>query len=544
MALLPAQKIRSMILRDALVALSLANLLLFNLWARALDSAGNYSRDDALPALAVALDTLAIAAVLFCGARLAERFGGWLRELARVSFLLSWLVVANVARLKLSGLILGSVGHSLSLLVAAAAVAAALVIFVRFKREVIALGVKLALVFSPFVPMTFAQAAWQWRKEKRALTVTNESALSLAQKRHHRVVWIVFDELDQRAAFLRRPSDVALPELDGLRAQSWHAENAYPPSKWTMTAIPSLLTGDIVCSLDPTADANDPALKMAGAFKGVPASRIATVFRTAQEQGFRVGVVGWYHPYCHTFAADVARCEDARTLIAERLGLWGQMKRALASDEMIASLPLGYRLLVERRRETRRITHGAEFHLLIYQEVLKAAKQLIIDPSIDLAFVHFPVPHLPVIFNRQTGETTALGEGSYFDNLALVDRTVGELRRALEEAGMWDETTVLMMSDHWWRTDAYDFVLKGNLQAEERPFASLPFDPRVPFLLKLAGVQRESVYDKPFNTVLVRDLVVALLRGELREHEEVDRWFDRKAAGQEQSPYLYLYVCN
>ncbi|MFH4201870.1 hypothetical protein WAJ61_20965, partial [Acinetobacter baumannii] len=89
---------------------------------------------------------------------------------------------------------------------------------------------------------------------------------------------------------------------------------------------------------------------------------------------------------------------------------------------------------------------------------------------------------------------------------------------------MWDETTVLMMSDHWWRTDAYDFFLKGNLQAEERPFASLPFDPRVPFLLKLAGVQRESVYDKPFNTVLVRDLVVALLRGELREHEEVDRW--------------------
>ncbi|MFH4234125.1 hypothetical protein WAJ75_24275, partial [Acinetobacter baumannii] len=75
--------------------------------------------------------------------------------------------------------------------------------------------------------------------------------------------------------------------------------------------------------------------------------------------------------------------------------------------------------------KTRRITHGAEFHLLIYQEVLKAAKQLIIDPSIDLAFVHFPVPHLPVIFSRQTGETTALGEGSYFDNLALVDRTVG-----------------------------------------------------------------------------------------------------------------------
>lgn len=548
MALLPPQKVgvKSALLRDALVALSLANLLLLSQWIKSLDSAVNYSHDDALPAPVISFDVLIVAALLFCGARLARRSGGWLLELARISFLLLLLVPVNVLRLRLGAVSGESSNHVLPLFapLAALAIALFLLAFSRFKRELLALGTKVTLLFSPFVLVTFGQAAWQWRKEGRPSAANTAGILPAAQKRRQRVVWIVFDELDQRATFLLRPSSVALPELDDLRARSWHAENAYPPNRLTMMAIPSLLTGKIVCSLDPTAGASGPSLKMAGEFKGVPVSETATVFKRARELGFRVGVVGWYHPYCRSFAADVERCEDARTLVAKHLGLWGQMKHALASDEMIASLPLGYRLLNRRKTKARRIPYGPELHLLIYQEVMQEAKSLIVDRNVDLAFVHFPIPHLPEIFDRRTGEATASGEGSYFDNLALVDRTVGELRRVLENAGLWDETSLLLMSDHWWRIDAYDFFFKGDLRAEERPFASLPLDARVPFLLKLAGAGGGRSYDKPFNTVLAHDLVLALLRDELRHPEDVDRWFDEKASAQAKDPFFYLYVCK
>ena len=49
-----------------------------------------------------------------------------------------------------------------------------------------------------------------------------------------RVVWIVFDELDYRLSFPDRPSNLAMPHFDQLRAESIFAANAIPPANNTL----------------------------------------------------------------------------------------------------------------------------------------------------------------------------------------------------------------------------------------------------------------------------------------------------------------------
>ena len=58
------------------------------------------------------------------------------------------------------------------------------------------------------------------------------------------------------------------------------------------------------------------------------------------------------------------------------------------------------------------------------------AETLIRDQSIDFVFIHLPVPHPPGIYDRRAGHQRPTG--TYIDNLALADRTLGDLMRILD----------------------------------------------------------------------------------------------------------------
>jgi hypothetical protein len=97
------------------------------------------------------------------------------------------------------------------------------------------------------------------------------------------------------------------------------------------------------------------------------------------------------------------------------------------------------------------------------------------------------------------------------DGAALTDLNLGELRREMEGAGVWNDTTVIISSDHWYR-EANE--MDGKM------------DHRVPFMIKLSGQTTGATYDRPFNTVLTQDLMLAILRGEVSTPQHVTRWLD------------------
>jgi arylsulfatase A-like enzyme len=133
------------------------------------------------------------------------------------------------------------------------------------------------------------------------------------------------------------------------------------------------------------------------------------------------------------------------------------------------------------------------------------------------------------IYNRRGRNFDLSGARDYFDNLALVDRTVGELRAALEKAGLWDRTALLITADHGFRPDAWRG--RTGWTAEFDRLTAGGASLTVPLILKLPGRPAHAGFDAPISNVVSADLVLAVLSGEVATAAQATDWLDRHAAG-------------
>jgi arylsulfatase A-like enzyme len=114
---------------------------------------------------------------------------------------------------------------------------------------------------------------------------------------------------------------------------------------------------------------------------------------------------------------------------------------------------------------------------------------------------------------------------NYFDNLLLVDRTIGEIRSALEMAKLWDQTTLLITSDHPLRINTYRSGPEWDKE-QENAIARAP-DRYVPYMLKLAAQTQGLRYSKPFTTLVTKELMFAILSGKIVSYEDAVKWFEQ-----------------
>ena len=99
--------------------------------------------------------------------------------------------------------------------------------------------------------------------------------------------------------------------------------------------------------------------------------------------------------------------------------------------------------------------------------------------------LHWNIPHLPGIYNREMNHITWDGASNYFDNLELVDAAIGEVRAAMTAAGLWDDTSIIVTSDHPLRASVWEPT--NEWTTEEASLAAQRRSKTVPFLIKLAG---------------------------------------------------------
>jgi arylsulfatase A-like enzyme len=326
----------------------------------------------------------------------------------------------------------------------------------------------------------------------------------------------VFDEMDGPLAFPRRPRTVRLPELDQLRAEALSAENAHSPAGKTLRAMPALITGRLV-SEAAVVDPSELNLTFAESAEAVPWSVQPNVFSRAREAGYNTALSGWYHPYCRILGHTVTQCtnRDARsTLLASaREQLLSLVDCVPFASRLLGWEPPWFELSVPDARQR-------------YWAVLEDAKRWATDPDLGLILLHWAFPHRPILYDRHRASLEPTDRSNYFDNLILVDRTVGELRRAMQRAGIWDSTVVLVTADHGFRSRF--FTTTSPKWPPEENAALVGADGlQVPFILKLGG-QRDAIrYEPPFNTVLTHDLLLALLRREVSSPASVVSWLDR-----------------
>jgi hypothetical protein len=330
-----------------------------------------------------------------------------------------------------------------------------------------------------------------------------------------RVVWIIFDELSEAIAFANRPPGLELPNFDRLRAQSFYATAAESPASSTLDAIPSLLLGQQVHAVP-----HGPS-ELEIQWLGHPASAwssLPNVFDSARRLGFDTALVGWYHPYGRILNHSLTRCYWTAAWLLPGVEEPSMPESFAASAWHRARLQSDALPLIHRFRGLPARKHQREQALEHLEYLRDSAIKLAADPSIGLVFIHLPVPHPPAVYNRVRQELTVDGARGYLDSVALADLTFAAIRRHMEETRVWDDTSILVSSDHSWRPSMWRDEREWNQEDET---ASPSNSVKIPFLLKLPGQTTPVRYQDRFNTVLSSRIVTAILAGELRASDEI-----------------------
>jgi len=502
--------------RDAGVALSLANLCFLPAWYILLNP-GHYSyyhwqnNPGYTEFIALAADILGLAIIFWLSVVLLrvfksprwEKLGRW-AFLAILTIPFTAIFHEHAASTWLyKHKLLGGLSVVLLLLL--------LWLIIRRTALIARIAYTGVLVLLPFVVVNFSSALWlRWKHAPDAEKFLDRAAPPMKQsKRGPHVLWILFDEMDQRATFEIRPQGVELPELDRLRGESVFSERAYPPAGVTLVSAPALITGRLVASATPV---NPRELQLGFAdHTDQDWGTVSTVFSAAREAGFKTALVGWYHPYCRVLGATLDFCKWEPTVfqgnpVRGEVNLLGSMSEW--ARNALYGIPFTFRILRPRYDRVKRLEHIDD-----YTSLLQSARGIWADPELSLTLLHFPVPHHPWIYDRQKQALSAESDSTYFDNLVLVDQTLGELRRSLQDANMWESSILLVSSDHWWR---------------DAPTVNGRRDHRVPFILKMPGQREGRVFSREFNTVITHDLLLAILKSEVSNADEALRWLERQ----------------
>lgn len=442
-----------------LVALSLANLLLVRIWTELLG-------ERAAPAppvwCAAALVNLLLFTVLIWAAnRWGSRAGRALLAVAIVALVAKELALsaghgavgwkATAAGVMESGLRRGWLWP-------VALLGLALLTWVAWRTRQVAWTATVLVVLSPIVLVTAGRASWQTLARPPAVKAVTQSANAAASG--PRVVWIIFDELDERVAFSQRPAGLHLPALDAFRAESIVFRQAISPSNSTVMSIPAML---------------------------------GQVF---ERPGIRAGLVGWYLPYCQDYGSRLASCQA-----------WA-MDRQLNSysNELGKVMREQWRSLFESSLYSLfGQSLAMEAHARTVVEMEQAAARLAARRDLNLVFLHLPTPHAPYIYDAVRRDLSATNQDArgYLGNLQLADRVFAGIRASLTASGLWSQTHVLVSGDHGFR-QAYKIGYSRE-------------DLHVPFMWKPTGEVKPRQFDQRFETGRTALLISRLLEGENAE---------------------------
>ena len=132
------------------------------------------------------------------------------------------------------------------------------------------------------------------------------------------------------------------------------------------------------------------------------------------------------------------------------------------------------------------------------------------------------------IYNRREQSFHLAGALDYFDNVALVDRTVAEIRLAIEQAGLSDRTALLLTADHGLRPGAWIGRMGWTGELDRMTGRQPPST--VPFILKLPGQDRAVEVERSFSNVAAGDLALAVLEGKVATTPEAAAWMNQRAS--------------
>jgi hypothetical protein len=326
---------------------------------------------------------------------------------------------------------------------------------------------------------------------------------------HRRVVWLLFDEMSYDQVFAHRFPGLDLPNLDHLRAQSVTFSNMQPSGYFTEQIIPSLFLGKpIVDTRSTTSGSLLYQTTSHGPWTALDGS--ATLFGDAKRQGWTTGISGDYNPYCRILRDQLDSCWMRLIVFGDHLSrdksTWGN----LAAPVQAAAA-----------RALHQPFEPAPTQAEILSGMITSARQLIADETIDFAFVHLYLPHPPGFYDRKTRHV-AIG-GSYIDNLALADRSLGDLLQALNQTRSADQTTLIVSSDHSWRVGIWRDGF-GWTKEDEQASNHGHFDPRPTLIVRFPNQTAPAEIPQPVPLLAMHDMIGRMMAGQIADPQQLKVW--------------------
>ncbi len=495
--------------RNYRISLSFANLVYLRAWADLIP----FNLDDlynrkTMPGFhvyfALVGDVLALSLLIFAVLMLVPRMPFWMRRCLPLAAIVALGIALSFLRAHFLHYVSGRVAAAFL----AAVFLAAAVLSIRFSSLTARLIQGLALAATPCLAVTFV-APLYYLSRPSPLPADPPLAQRLPGTPRFRVLWIVFDDWDQRLTF--ENPDIAtmppLPALVSLASRSFAASRALavlspePVAEMaTSNAIPSLLYGQVVVN----SATDDPAtrrVQFAGSDETVVFGQGDSIFARIHANGWNSAAAGWYLPYCRVFNPQLTDCywdvryDQATSAAASPFQAAVDETRMLFETEMFS--PFG-RSLVDAR------------HFEEYGALLSAAIRYAADPTLAFAFVHFNVPHAPFFYNPKLGRWGRKGhpDDLYVDGLKWVDQAVGDIVSSVNRAGLDSKTAIILSSDH-----------------PARLVAST--DPHVPFIVHLPAEEIGLPSRREFSVLGTADLVVAIARGDVQTPYDAEKFLIR-----------------
>jgi hypothetical protein len=415
----------------------------------------------------------------------------------------------------------------------------------KWHRHVLPACIGLMMALSPLAPIMYAQGVYH------SIAHDGEgppwsgppNKPPTGERGEHRVVWIVFDEFDQRIAFDDRPPDVRLPGFDRLINESFSSTHAYTPHAMTLFSIPSMTTGRIT---DPVSPLAPDRLQLTFQDDGTNEefTDTHTIFHWANENDLDAAIIGFYHPYCRLFNELLVDCTYFDHYGGMRHGLLPHLAGHLQG--LLTTVPtpiLRDAVTTATALYTPLHEHYQRLAIETHQSLAPKAIETAARDDIDLAFIHLLPPHPAGLYGAGLGyydpqsDDYATGtKHSYIDNLALADRTLKEIRRAMEENGTWNTITVIITSDHGYRATWW------GENPSTRPYGDILHEPtthRVPLIIKPAGDDHAPVtYQTQHNLYPLAHLVQHALTTGFSDPQEVAAWWDEQPPSGPRSHYV------
>jgi hypothetical protein len=317
------------------------------------------------------------------------------------------------------------------------------------------------------------------------------------------IIVLLFDELDEELLFRLRPERVAIPNPEKFDSEALHATRVSSVARMTTVVIPELLTGRVL-------DRAEPRSPQLLELYGLGGTRTAwdardTIFAKVRTGGLNSAVLGWHHPYCRVLASVVAACEtypNVDATISSRIAFYYGQKGVTVFPPFVNPVRIGI---------------GRQYEAVAreqYSQFLSGRRRLaswIADRRIGLIWAHLPVPHPPGMVPINAGR----GPANYFDNLALVDDTVGAVTKELKRTGRWDHSVVVITGDHGLRPDIWRE--RPGWTGEEDRLIGLRARESVPLMVHLPGQTEHVSFDEPVSALVLYDLVLEWSQGRLLE---------------------------